>query len=195
MGKPGNKRDTRSAARDKVQPLKVRLSEIIETETPFEYSFDRKQLPELLADLNEEYRPGEGLAAGLRLTRTGDVVSIQGDLTVGLVYTCCRCLAEREWRRDLKVRWTCLPEAKYRADISPDEEVELTAEDLEVSFYQGDELNLGDMLRQMVLLELSPYPVCETECEAAGGMKAEEDEADAIDPRWLPLLDIKKSRN
>jgi uncharacterized metal-binding protein YceD (DUF177 family) len=75
--------------------------------------------------------------------------------------------------------------------------LDLEEEDLEVSFYRDDEINVEEVLREVILLELDPYPSCSDEhaCkETFKAMLPEKDEREVLDPRWLPLLKIKKER-
>ena len=98
----------------------------------------------------------------------------------------------------VELAWTFLPAERYRSESAANDEVELTEEDLDVSFYDGESIDLKDVLREAVLLEIDAYPSCPTECaevpvtESANGQSAE----DAIDPRWAPLMALKrKSRS
>ncbi|MFU8806559.1 MAG: YceD family protein, partial [Bradymonadaceae bacterium] len=80
------------------------------------------------------------------------------------------------------------------------EEIELSAEDLDVSFYEGDLIDLRDLIREAVLLELPVFPNCSEElrdaCDAAyqanvGAETLEKNEDNKIDLRWSALKNIK----
>ena len=70
-----------------------------------------------------------------------------------------------------------------------------SSEDLEVALYDGEELDLADVVRQAVLLELEPYPVCPAECRGQVEGASLETPSDHIDPRWAPLLELKNRGN
>jgi len=180
-------------ARSVRDSLSVRLAEIKDAGEQFDIALKDAEVAELLGDIADEFRPGHGLKADLELNRVGELVSLNGEAHVDLVFTCCRCLAENEVVRQVGLKWTCLPESKYQNKVSGLEEIELTSDDLEVSFYQGEIIDVGDILRQAIILELEPFPVCESECTSVVGNKDSETRIeDEIDPRWLPLLKAKK---
>ena len=184
-----------AVAKPDMSSFRIHVAEIVDGGLRHDVDLDREQLALLLVDTGNEFSPGDGLRSRLNLHRVGDLVSVRGRVEVRLKYTCCRCLEEIETERSVRMRWTLIPEARYRKEIEADE-VELTAEDLEVAFYREKEIDLGDVVRQAVLLELEPYPVCPDQCRgmvesAPSGASSEDD----IDPRWAPLLELKNRGN
>ena len=85
------------------------------------------------------------------------------------------------------------------AAAAPIEEIVVTEEDGDdlIETYQGDEIDIHDLIRQDLLLSLPMNPSCETakgaECtyEETRAQSADE----SIDPRWAPLLELKKKMN
>ena len=183
-------------AKPEMSSFRIHVAEIVDGGLRHDVDLDPEQLALLLGDIGDEFRAGDGLKSRLKLNRAGDFVTVQGRVAVGLKYTCCRCLEEVETERSVRMRWTLLEEARYRKEVEGNEEVELTAEDLEVAFYSGEEIDLGDVVRQAVVLELEPYPVCPEQCrgEVASAPSAALLEDD-IDPRWAPLLELKNRGN
>lgn len=183
-------------ARSVRDSLSVRLGEIKDAGERFDIVLKDAEVAELLGDIADEFRPGHDLSADFDLNRVGEIVSVNGKAKVDLVFTCCRCLTENKIVRQVGLKWTCLPEKKYQNKVSGLEEIELTSDDLDVSFYKGEVIDVGDILRQAIILELEPFPVCESECTEGlvGSVKDSESLIeDDIDPRWLPLLKAKKS--
>ena len=186
----------RAVAKAETKSYIVHVAELKDGGLRYDVDLDREELEELLVDLNDEFSPGDGLECRLQLSCSGDLVSVRGRVDVKLRYSCCRCLADVETERSISMRWTLIPEAKYRKEAKHVEEVELAAEDLEVAFYRGKEVDLGDIIRQAVLLELEPFPVCPDECKGEiESIATTASTQDDIDPRWAPLLSLKNRGN
>lgn len=171
--------------------LTLRIPHIREEGEPYCVELDEAELAELLSEAGDYRTAGQGLKADLQLARYDENVSVRGQLETLVAYTCSRCLADATERLRVELRWRFLPAGPYRAAASPEEELELTADDMDVSFYDGDQIDLREVIREALLLELEPYPVCRDGCpeDAVAVPDSEEDE---LDPRWLPLLEIKR---
>jgi uncharacterized protein len=93
-----------------------------------------------------------------------------------------------------------VPASEMRGAGRAGEEVELTAEDLDVVTYSGETIALDDIVRDELVLEVPIVPLCSEDCpgisppparDAKQGEASATEEA-AIDPRLLPLLRLKK---
>jgi len=74
--------------------------------------------------------------------------------------TCARCLE----LFSLPVSSQFQLALKPKPDSRPPEEVELTREDLETDFYEGEEIDLSPFIQDQVLLTIPPKLVCREEC-------------------------------
>lgn len=94
----------------------------------------------------------------LRLDRDGVDVVVTGEIGASVSQTCGRCLDEftTEVRAAIDVRVVPRP--------ATGEAVELGAEDLDVDFYDNDELNLARLIETETLLGLPMKPLCRAEC-------------------------------
>ena len=52
------------------------------------------------------------------------------------------------------------------------------------------EINITDLVREFIILDMPPYPSCEPECEGLEEMERYS-KKDDVDPRWQELLNIK----
>jgi uncharacterized protein len=48
--------------------------------------------------------------------------------------------------------------------LAPPEEIELSREDLETDFYDGEEVDLSPLIQDQVLLTLPPKVICREDC-------------------------------
>jgi len=189
-----------AAPRCRTEPaVKIDLKELREGPNPVAFDVNADEAHTWFREVDGLYRgQGEPLHADLSLQRLDDIILVRGSLAGPYGYTCARCLAERSEDLDLDVTWTLMPHDKMLDEqTSPDEEFELTTDDLDVSFFDSDEIDLGALMRELVLLELDPIPHCEVDaCEADGYLtahsQAEPDEGERLDPRWAPLAALKQ---
>jgi len=133
----------------------------------------------------------KGLQVNLTVTRLNDSLLVQGRISAGLSLTCVRCLSERERFMKVALDVILFPMPGETAE----QEVELKTEDMNVSFYdpKADELDLTDLIREALLLEMPAYPSCDEDedCQPFKLQQEEEDELDSVDPRWQGLMALK----
>jgi uncharacterized protein len=81
-------------------------------------------------------------------------------------------------------------------------EIELKEKDTEVSFFWGDGIEVGDILREQILLSLPMKPICREDCQGLcphcgknRNLETCDCESVLLDPRLEPLLKIKNRIN
>ena len=97
--------------------------------------------------------------ADLLRTSRGILVSSRYHATVR--QSCGRCLEPFTLPVDTQVDLTYVP---HPAD-APDDEVELSQDDLTTAFYRDQTLDLVDMVREQFYLALPMRPLCREECK------------------------------
>ena len=114
------------------------------------------------------------LAAEALLVRDGDDVTARGRISAAVVQSCVASgepvPAEIDEPFDLVFR----PDA---AEVGPDDEVELGETELDVIFYEGSAVDLGEAAAETMALALDPYPRATgaTDALKAAGVKSEEE--------------------
>ena len=112
------------------------------------------------------------LSAEAELTRSGDIVRAQGTLSARVTQSCVAT--------SLPVPETI--EEAFAIELRPeppsggaDEEVELSESELDVIFYAGGAVDLGEAVAETLSLALDPYPRVSEADEAlsAAGVKSE----------------------
>jgi uncharacterized metal-binding protein YceD (DUF177 family) len=121
----------------------------------------------------------DSLAAEAELRRSGDSVIAVGRLRARVKQSCVASAepVEAEVAEDFRVDFRPLP-----ADARPDEEIELGEGELDVTFYEGGAIDLGEAVAQTLLLGLDPYPrspAAEAALREAGVKSEEEARAEA----------------
>lgn len=133
--------------------------------------------------------------------RTDENVDVTGALEYTLHPICDRCLKRYGVQAKLQLNTHLAPlyesERQKRAAGAKGEEVVLDDEDF--SYYQGDCFELGDLLREQLLLSQPMKNLCREDCLGLCqrcGMDLNEGECECTtsvaDPRWEPLKDLRE---
>lgn len=155
-----------------------------------------KELSDLLS--GTDFTLVDKLELSADIERLGSTFRIVADLKTTIAYTCGRCLEKREQSLEIETDWVLMEKGEFAKKYATNEEIELSAEDLDVSVYQGDEIDLTDLVRESILLELSTYARCpegDAQCDAdfeknVGKKALEKNDDAAVDLRWSALKDL-----
>lgn len=178
--------------------MKIHPSRFHDTPRPIQFETDAAQLCSYLRDAGEGYadaaKPavfeGEGVAAD-------PGIQVEGTLSLAYTLTCGRCTVQRTREAEVAVNWVLMPQEELTKDqLRPHELIELSTDDLDVSFYSDDEVDLNELVREAILLFLDPNSACgEEECDARlTELLKTQREADGdapVDPRWADLAKLK----
>jgi len=98
-----------------------------------------------------------------RLVLMEKTVFVSGDADAPTVLQCVRCLCDVPFRLRPLFQLTLQPKKKDAAK-SPGEYHELHREEMDENFYSGEEIELGELVREQLLLAVPAYPLCRTDC-------------------------------
>jgi uncharacterized protein len=94
------------------------------------------------------------------ITRSGDTVYVRGDLKAQINQECGRCLEMATIPIGSDFAYTLVPE---KADV-PDE-LELSADELEISCYRGDFIDLEPLICEQIILQTPMKALCGDNCK------------------------------
>ena len=155
----------------------------------------------------EEVAPGEEEHARLTseakvegtASREGEEIRLRGKIGAEVEVACDRCLARVRLPLEVEFETAFIPQA---AEAVKTENVELLAADMGLSAYEGDAVDLDELVREQITLALPSRRLCREECRGlcpACGADLNEGERDCargeIDPRWSALADLNKRRD
>ncbi|MGI8918478.1 MAG: YceD family protein [Pyrinomonadaceae bacterium] len=151
------------------------------------------------------YRPGEldlneervTLMAPPRVTgrvqQSDSKVTVKGEAAAELQLECDRCLKPLSVPVFSSFEVGYVTPDTYQADSA----AELLDEDLSLSVFNGEVLDIDELVREQLLLELPAQILCQQECKGlcqeCGGDRNDADckcEDAQIDPRWAGLKEI-----
>ena len=90
--------------------------------------------------------------------RAGQELFFQGRIAGGVIGHCARCL--EEYAFDLAKEFFVVLVPKHDLPAG----VELSDEDLDLSFYAGDAVDLSPLVREQIILALPTRPLCRDNC-------------------------------
>jgi len=168
----------------------VDLLTIKDARTAFDFTLEPSEI-----DLNDE---NVKLKTGVRVEgkiKKGIVqVDVEGRITTDVEMECVRCLQPVKKSIDALFNAAFVTAENY----TQAKEAQLQAQDLEVSIFEGDEIDLKELAREQILLELPEQVFCREDCKGlcqkCGANRNLIDcncEEKEVDPRWQGLRELK----
>ena len=111
--------------------------------------------------VEEEFRLVAPVNLDVEVHKDATKVRVTGGVTATLQLACSRCLDPFEIPVDTRFDVLFLPAA---LNAGADEH-EVAEEDLGVSYYKNDTLDLGDLMREQFYLVLPMKPLCQPDCK------------------------------
>ncbi len=138
--------------------------------------------------------PDDNIEVIISIQRFGDRVLIEGKADSKLSLTCSRCLKMFSSPVNFSFETEFIPVKEIEMNV----EHELSNEELDVSYYRDDEIDIEDLINGHVLLAAPMKPLCRPDCRGICkicGVNLNETVCDCvtekIDPRLAPLEKIK----
>lgn len=131
-----------------------------------------------------------------RASLKNEEVRLRGRIHAQVEASCDRCLRPVGVPVDAEFDTVYVPQAS-EANIT--ENVELQADDLRTAVYEGEAIEVDDLVREQILLALPTRLLCGEECKglcprcgADLNSQACSCEQHEVDPRWAALAALKK---
>ena len=170
--------------------MKLRILDISESGTDIDFSEEIA----IEGDCDQEV-PVE---ASLRAYIDGKEVYITGKITTGINVQCSRCLEQFRSVIDADVNITYLP---GDGTVKTEDNKELAEEELNVSYYAGDSIDISNLVSELVAVNIPIKPLCSDDCKGLCtkcGVNLSEEHCDCkeemIDERWMILKKLKNER-
>ena len=175
----------------KLTAMKVNVAQISEDEGLDIHHLYREGEPDLT---EEDSRLAGRTGLDLQATRAGQQVRLVGQINAKVEFECDRCL------KPLSVAVDQSFDLLYVPPLGTAEEHELGEDDLSIAFYQGDEIDIDDLVREQIELAIPMARLCNMECrglcpECGANLNDAECscKTEAADPRWAALKQFKRN--
>jgi uncharacterized protein len=142
--------------------MKLHLNQIAAGKTEHHLSWRPRALPRL-AELLAEGEPGDSgeVTADLEIQLIEGTVEVVGHVRALLTIPCARCLAPTGIELDEPFTAVQAP-ASSQSELG--EEVQLTGYELDVDYFEGDEIDLDELVEEQALLMLPEAETCRDDC-------------------------------
>ena len=175
--------------------MRIEVENLTEAGRHFEHTYapGALELDSESAALSREARVGG------RASRRGEEIRVKGQIEAGIEVACDRCLAPVAVPLEVEFETAFIPQERAAA---ADENVELHDEDMGLAAFEGDSIDLDELVREQILLALPARHLCREDCAGlcpacgadlnAGHCGCEQKQTD---PRWAALADLKKNKD
>jgi uncharacterized protein len=141
--------------------MRLELSHIRQPETEYHKVFQ----PADLASGDEEYRVTALVDLRMVIYTDHDRFRLVGTVKTELELPCSRCLEPFGLPIDRGFDLRYLPHGAAEAEAEDDEEIEVEDDDVAVTFYRDEHIDLNELLREQFYLSLPMKPLCVEGCK------------------------------
>ena len=130
------------------------------------------------------------------ISMTEGNININGSVALHIKPECDRCLEVFDSEVSVKFHQVLAPlyQNKRQQKLLKQEDVELVTEDLDFAYYEGDFFDLGDVIREQIVIAMPTKYLCNEDCKGLCqrcGKNLNEGSCDChvdeVDPRWEGL--------
>lgn len=183
--------------------MQLNLHQLSEGANPVSFTLGAERLRAIVGLVDDLYDvPQAEVEVALSLWKSHRTVTMRGALELDLSFQCAGCLEPATQTVRIPLDWTLLPRKALsgRGATGPDG-VELQPDDLNVSFVDEERVELEELVREALLLEVEPCPRCPVDtCGASAYMAPPSPEVEAeegpasrpLDPRWAALAELRE---
>jgi DUF177 domain-containing protein len=140
--------------------MKILVDDIKASPKRLCYREDVDELNARLGNGAHEYSMGTGMGVDVEYYRAGLDLFFRGSLDAQVQATCARCLEEYEFPLHHDFDFVLVPRAAAIA-AAP----HLSADDLALSHYEGEEIDLTPLVHEQTILALPTRPLCREGCQ------------------------------
>lgn len=140
--------------------VRLKFKEIPTEKTLFQITRTGEWVTERIA-LHEYLRMESGIMAEIYLWRDSSNIFVNGEVKGTMMLKCVRCLSEFPY--EIMKDFSLIFFKKEETDTASDE-MELTDENIEAEFLNGDILDLEGIITEQVVLSVPDYPKCSDDC-------------------------------
>ena len=119
-----------------------------------------RQEGELPVTINDNAQPVTAQFS-IFVFRINKKVFVEGAVRMSVTLPCSRCLKEYAWPLDTAFREEYNPVEEFEQSDTQ----ELTEQDLDLSFYRNDELDIAELIKEQVLLSIPMKTLCRPDCK------------------------------
>ncbi len=137
-------------------------------EDSLEIEFEEKS--ECFPVLSEMVRQGEckfltPIKTAVKASRIGDMIEIKGKFDTKVHLACSRCLNEYVTTLKSRFNLTYINRLLVEPDDIGQEEIEISAQEMGLIYFEGEEINLRDGIQEQVVMAFPIRALCREDCK------------------------------
>ena len=171
--------------------MRIELEKLEETGGRFSHTYQPRDLS--FDDVDFVLSAPALVEGRARRLRAG--VELGGELRTRLSVSCGRCLKKLELPVNVRFSERFVPAVDWRNE----EQHELREEDLDLALFDGEAIELDDVVREEIMLAVPGHVLCEDNCKGLcpvcgidRNVSACKCESEAVDPRWEKLKELRR---
>lgn len=130
---------------------------------------DYREPPETFPALEELQQQGEvrfegPIVVSGRVQRIADLIEVEGQIQAAASMPCSRCLEAVSLGLESRFALTFSKEPPTVTDEETEQEIELSAEEMGLILFAGDEIDLVEAIQEQVVIALPLQPLCRPDC-------------------------------
>ena len=139
--------------------MKIAVDQITESPKDLKFAENIEELNLIYAEGQvRDFRFPPSIDVDLNCYRSGRELFFHGSLRGTIEGNCSRCLKSHAFPIEKEFRFVLTPEP------TPAKSKKLSCDEIGLSFYGADEINLFPLLKEQVLLALPMHPLCQDSC-------------------------------
>jgi uncharacterized protein len=145
--------------------MRIPIEQLRENSQIYEFTQKAETFPVLKELMRQD--EGEFLApihVRLKATRIGEIVEIEGGLATEMRLACGRCLTPFAYPLAGEFALTYIQAPAESAAAAEAEDREVAADDIDLVYFRGEEIDLTDGIQEQVVLALPLRPLCRETC-------------------------------
>jgi uncharacterized protein len=157
-------------------------------------SFAQTYVPDELSFDEHELRLLDPVSVAGRIRRKDGEMELRGKLLTRIAVSCGRCLKPVELPIEVEFSERFAPEVAWKNA----EQHELQAEDLDLATFDGDGIELDDLVKEEIMLAVPGQTLCQEQCKGLCpdcgtdlNINSCECASKRIDSRWEKLKDLR----
>lgn len=150
--------------------MKINIFAIHETGREFKVKAGDEWVINLFKEILTSQNPQLGHLKGeILVSRLNDIVSLTGQFEIPINPNCDLCLEAYNDQIIVPIHMNLSPQFKPDKKTTKhkeiEEELELNADDLDFTFYEGNEIDLASLINEQIVLALPTSYFCSSQCK------------------------------
>lgn len=148
--------------------MKINVTRIPDEGLEFDFSEKDGWLQEKLnRSLQDKHLKEDKITGHFRIDKTLNNIQVDASMHLPIHAICDRCAKNYDYEIDVKAHRLLAPlfDSKRQKEHEKKLEVEVTQDDLQFSYFKGEEIDVGDIIVEQAVLDQPMISLCQKDCK------------------------------